>query len=198
MSEWSTEFGHHWFHVARVHDHWQPSNGLQVFHPGDWETEITTEGQGYFDELAADGKTAPNAVLTGSSTFRIKCGDDGFQHDLFDVQHHSCAGDLHRARTKVPRVPYTGDNFANMSSVLTKWFFGEMPNSRSCDGFFERLQTVLFTTGDPVLNAVYNANADVWHVPRELVMVRSRRALSRDSVVVRSLEDVGRWQVHAG
>ena len=45
----------------------------------------------------------------------------------------------------------------------------EMPNSRSCDGFSGRLQIVLFTMGDPVLNPVYNANADVWHVPREIL-----------------------------
>ena len=43
----------------------------------------------------------------------------------------------------------------------TSGFFGEMPNSRSCDEFSERLQTVLFTLRDPELNAVYNANADV-------------------------------------
>ena len=75
-----------------------------------------------------------------------------------------------------------------MSSVLNEWLFREMPNSRSCDGFSERLQTVLFTMGDPVLNPVYNANADTWHVQRELVMAgsayASQRALSRDSVMV--------------
>ena len=45
----------------------------------------------------------------------------------------------------MPRVSYIGDNFANMSSVLTNWLFGEMPNSYSCDEFSERLQIVLFT-----------------------------------------------------
>ena len=67
------------------------------------------------------GKTAPNAVLTGSSTFRVKCGDDGFHHDSLYVQHQSSS--------KVPRVSCTGDNFASMSSVLTKWLFSEMPVS---------------------------------------------------------------------
>ena len=61
----------------------------------------------------------------------------------------------------MPCVSYTGDNFASMSSVLTKWLFREMPNSRSCDEFSERLQIVLFTLRDPELNAVYNATADV-------------------------------------
>ena len=83
--------------------------------------QITTEGQSYLDELVADGKTAPKAALTRSSTFRIRCGDDGFQQVSFDVQHHSCTGDLHQVRTKEPRVSYTGDNFARLSSVLNKF-----------------------------------------------------------------------------
>ena len=160
VSERSTEFGHHWFHVARVHDHWQSFNGLQVFIPGNWETEITTEGQGYLVELAADGNTAPKAAMTRSFTFRVKCGDDGFYQDSLDVPQQSSTGDLHRARTKAPCVS-TGDNFASMLSVLTKWLFGEMPISNSCDEFSERLQIVLFTLGAPELNAVYNATEDV-------------------------------------
>ena len=103
--------------------------------------------------------------MSRSSTFRIKCGVDGFQHVSFGVPHQSSTGDLHRARTKVPRVSYTGDNFASMSSVLCKWLFGKMPNSRSCDEFsvseLQRLQNVLFTLRGPELNAVYNATADV-------------------------------------
>ena len=61
----------------------------------------------------------------------------------------------------VPRVSYTGDNFASTSSVLNEWLFREMPNSRSCDEFPERLLFVLFTLRDPELIAVYNATADV-------------------------------------
>ena len=61
----------------------------------------------------------------------------------------------------VPRVSFTGDSFVSKSSVLTKWIFDEMPNSRSCDEFSVRLQVVLFTLRDPVLNPVYNATADV-------------------------------------
>ena len=72
--------------MSRVHDQWQPSNGLQVFIPGNWETEITIESQSYLDELASDGKTAPKAALTRSSTFRVRCGDNGFQRDSF-VSH---------------------------------------------------------------------------------------------------------------
>ena len=65
--------------------------------------------------------------MTGSSTVRIKCGDDGFHKDSLDVPHHSSTGDLHRARTKVPPVSFTGDNFASMSSVLNKWLFKRCP-----------------------------------------------------------------------
>ena len=116
-----------------------PSNGVgfqTLWH-------MTTESQGYLDKLVSDGRTTPRAFLSRNSTFRIKCGDDGFRQ----VSHQSSTGDLHRARTEVLRVSYTGDNFANMSSVLTQWLFGEMPNSYSYDEFSERLQVVLFTPG---------------------------------------------------
>ena len=92
---------------------------------------------------------------------RIKCGDDGFHQVSFDVPQHSSTGDLHRVRTEALRVSYTGDNFAGMSSVLKKWLFRKMPNSRSCDEFSEHLQIVLFTLRDPDLYAVFNASADV-------------------------------------
>ena len=170
--------------------------------------------QGYLVELASDGETAPKAALARSSTSRIKCGDNGFQHGLFDVQHHSCTGDLHQIRTEVALRLYTGDNFASMSSVLNKFLFGEMPNSNCFDEFSERLQIVLFTLGDSVLNAVYNTTADVLHVPRVLeVMARGWESLNAKAEVARvhrdghcleammwyrPLEDFGRWQTHAG
>ena len=97
--------------------------------------------------------TLTEDAMAGSSTFRIKCGDDGFHQDSFDFSHQSSTGDLHRARTKVPRVSYTGDNFASMSSVLNKWVSGELPNIRSCGEFsvheLQRLQIVLFTLRGP-------------------------------------------------
>ena len=123
--------------------------------------QVTIVSQGYLDELASDGKTAPKASIAESSTFRIKCGDDGFRHVSFDVPNQSGTGDIRRARTEVPRVSHTGDNFASMSSVLNEWPFREMPNSRSCDEFSERLQFVLFTLEDPELNVVYHATAGV-------------------------------------
>ena len=72
----------------------------------------------------------------------------------------------------------------------------ETPNSRSCDGFSERLQTVLFAMEDPVLNPVYNANADVWHVPRGLgVIAREWVSLNAKAEVARVHRDV-MWCVH--
>ena len=100
-----------------------------VFTPVNWKTEITTEGQGYLDELAADVKTAPKAAMTGSSTFRIKCEHDGIHLDSLDVPHKPSTGDPCLVRTRVPRVSYTGDNFASMSSVLTSGFSGRWPTA---------------------------------------------------------------------
>ena len=89
-----------------------------------------------------------------------------------------------------------------------------MPNSRSFVEFSVRLQIVLFTMGDPELNAVYNTTVDVLHVPRVLeVMARGWESLNAKAEVARvhrdghcleemvwysPLEDFGRWQIHAG
>ena len=90
--------------------------------------------------------------MLGDSTFRIKCGDDGFHQDSLDEPHQSSAGDLHQARAKVPRAPNTGEYIASTSSILHKWLLREVPNSRSCIEFSEeelqRLQIVLFTLRD--------------------------------------------------
>ena len=61
----------------------------------------------------------------------------------------------------MPCVSYSEDNFASMLSVFNMWLFSEVLNSRSCDDISQRLQIVLFTLRDLVLNAVYNATADV-------------------------------------
>ena len=60
-----------------------------LFTPTFFERVFNTESQGSIDELASDGKTAPKAALTRCFTFRIKCGDDGFQPVSFDVSQHS-------------------------------------------------------------------------------------------------------------
>merc|ERR1712086_633607 len=129
---------------------WQPFNGLQIFTPGTWKTEITADGQEMLEELAADGKTPPKAALPKGSTFRIKCGEDGFHKDSSTADEVALPGagensanvaDLKRARTKVPRAAYKGDDFGSMSSLLNKWMLKEAPNSRDCESFsVEELQ----------------------------------------------------------
>ena len=137
--------------------------------------------------------------MTGSSTFRITCGDDGFHQDSLDFPHLSSTGALHSARTKVPRVSYTGDNFAGMSSVLNKWLFRKMPNSRSCDGFSARLQIVIFTLRDLELNA---HNRRRTRVPRVLeVMPRVWESLNAKAELARMHRDghcleAVMWYVH--
>jgi hypothetical protein len=176
---------------------WQPFNGLQIFTPGNWKTEITPEGQGYLAELAADGKTAPKAAMPGGSTFRIKCGADGFHKN--DTAEEVALGsnqpagdakasssDLKRARTKVPRATYKGDDFESMSSLLNKWMLKEAPNSRSCDEFsveeLQRLQIMLFMLRDPQLNTVYDSSADARRMPHDIeVMSKEWESLNAEA-----------------
>ena len=86
-------------------------------------SQVIIVSQGYLDELASDGKTAPKAAIAESSTFPHQMWRWWISPCFIDVSHQSGTGDLHRARTKVPCVPYTGDNFASISSVLIKWLF---------------------------------------------------------------------------
>ena len=89
-----------------------------------------------------------------------------------------------------------------MLSVLNKWLFREMLNSRRCDEFSEHLHIVLFTLGDPELNAVYNTTADVLHVPPVLeVMARGWESLNAKAELARMHRDghcheAVRWYVH--
>ena len=122
-------------------------------------------------------------------------------HDSLDVPHQSSTGDQHRVRTKVPRVSYTGDNFASMSSVLNKWLSRKMPNSRRCDEFSKRIQNPRHTEGSWVerrpqrLSRCMTSAAWAWGddqgvgVPESegrAGLYASRRTLSRGSDVVRS------------
>ena len=64
---------------------------------------------------------------------------------------------------KDPRVSYTGDNFASLSSDLHRWLFqrgGQHLQLRQILCLkLQCLQIVLFALRDPVLNAVYNGTA---------------------------------------
>jgi hypothetical protein len=170
---------------------WQPFNGLQIFTPGNWKTEITPDGQAYLAELAVDGKTAPKAAMPGGSTFRIKCGDDGFHKDSEELKQPSghkqaSVSDLKRARTKVPRAEYKGNDFQSMSSTLNKWLLKEAPNSKDCDEFtveeLQRIQIMLFGLRDPELNTVYNQTADKRRMQHDIeVMSKEWKALNDEA-----------------
>jgi len=151
---------------------WQPFNGLQIFTPGNWQQEITEEGQKYLAELAQDGKTAPKAALPKGSTFRIKCGDDGFNQPSAQTPKAD-AFDLKRARTKVPRAAYKGNTFDAMSSNLNKWLLKQAPKSRACEDFtveeLQRLQVMLFMLRDPELDGVYQQANDARRIRKDVM-----------------------------
>merc|ERR1712086_1096513 len=143
---------------------WQPFNGLQIFTPGTWKNEITADGQKMLEELAADGKTAPPAALPKGSTFRIKCGADGFHHENGTDSHTAQISDLKRARSKVPGTAYKGENFQNMSSTLNGWIQKQVSNSRKCEDFtvesLQRIQLTLYMLRDPQLDDIYKKSND--------------------------------------
>jgi hypothetical protein len=155
---------------------WQPFNGLQIFTPGNWHKEITEEGQQYLAELAADGKTAPKAALPKGSTFRIKCGEDGFNKAAAQTPKAE-ASDLKRARTKIPRAPYKGETFEAMSTNLNKWLLKQAPKSRACEDFsveeLQRLQVMLFMLRDPQLDGVYQQANDARRIRKDIMNMSS-------------------------
>jgi len=150
---------------------WQPFNGLQIFTPGNWKSEISAGGQKLLDDLAADGKTAPKAALPKGSTFRIKCGDDGF-HKSSAAEDKAQISDLKRARSKVPGATYKGNSFQNMSSTLNGWILKQVPKSRKCEDFtvqqLQQIQLTLFMLRDPQLEDIYQQSQDNRRIQRDI------------------------------
>jgi len=165
---------------------WQPFNGLQVFGPDAWSTGNAYEDamsgkQHLFDQLATDGSKAPDWCTKAHAplnTFRIKCRDDGFSEESDDSEQMSpdqfihkpagtdkaAASDLRRARTKVPRDEYKGDDFHSMASTLNKYLTKHAPQSRNCDSWtvqeLQELQIQLLMLRDTQLNEVYHETDD--------------------------------------
>lgn len=155
---------------------WQPYNGLQVFQPGTFKSGYVNLTM--FDELSADGSTAPRRARKGGSTFRIGCEDNGFPTPKLDFeptslieattqpQGHkkSALGDLQRARTKVPRPAYRGDSFENMSRTLNTWLAKHSSTTRECDLWaieeLQRLQLHMLLLRDPQLDGIYHSTKD--------------------------------------
>lgn len=150
---------------------WQPYNGLEVFEPG---TFTHGHDASQFADLSVDGSTAPKEARPGGSDFRITCTDDGFPkvtpppaartNPAAPGEGAATSSDLRRARAKVPRDAYKGDDFSSMSSSLNKWLLKHAPNSRSCDEWtveeLQKLQHFLLFLRDPQLDALYQSTQD--------------------------------------
>lgn len=175
---------------------WQPFNGLQIFEPGQWNTgsafddAVDRKGNNYFEQLSVDGTKAPDkCTKKGASllTFRIKCDDNGFPaaYDPPDqlpthLDHmtqpagtgSAAASDLRRARTKVPRDAFKGDDFESMSDTLNKYLVSHAPKSRNCDEWtteqLQQLQIALLMTRDSELNDLYHETDDNRKITKDI------------------------------
>jgi len=167
---------------------WQPFNGLQIFEPGMWKEGSAYDDavvklglfktQNLFDQMNVEGTRAPDWCTKANSplnTFRIKCTDEGFPESVNETSdalpshvelaqqplgdEKSVASDLRRARSKVPRNDYKGDDFGSMSQTLNSYLVKHAPQSRSCDTWtaeeLQNLQISLLMLRDPKLNDVY-------------------------------------------
>lgn len=167
---------------------WQPFNGLQVFEPGQWSTgnaynDAVQDGKNMFDELSPNGDKAPKICTKAGktlNTFQIKCGDDGFpqteaEDETTEYSHielakqplgenHAAASDLRRAKSKIPRDAFKGDNFDSMSQTLNTYLTRHAPNSKNCDAWtveeLQELQMQLLMLRDPNLNDLYHETDD--------------------------------------
>jgi len=154
---------------------WQPYNGLQIFAPGTFHEGHDEKA---FEELSVDGKASPKAAQkVGGSTFRIKCTDDGFpttppgpppteeqDHSMGAGLPKASVADLKRARTKVPRGNFKGDNFEKMSQVLNGHLMRSAPKTQECDSWaveeLQQFQVLMMITRDPALDDIYHNATD--------------------------------------
>jgi len=174
---------------------WQPFNGLEIFEPGSWK-----EGSAYedavdkhlfstehlFDQLAPDGSKAPDWCTKKGKpplTATIKCDDDGFNIPDSDETELSWmtkpmgmdkagASDLRRARSKVPRDDFKGDDFQSMSQTLNKYLQKHAPQSKDCDLWtieeLQDLQISLLMLRDSGLNDLYHETDDNRKIKKDI------------------------------
>jgi len=128
-----------------------------------------------FDQLSTDGSKAPDWCTKDApiNTFRIKCQDNGFpQGSNLDALTHvdmakapagddkAHTSDLKRAKSKVPRDEFKGNDFESMSSTLNEYLLRHAPNSKDCDLWtveeLQELQLSLLMLRDSQLNDVYH------------------------------------------
>jgi len=155
---------------------------LQIFEPGTFKVGHDAAA---FVELTVDGKTAPKAAVKATgSTFRIKCTDDGFpttppqpvppteeKEELHDMAPKASVADLQRARTKVPRSEFKGDDFEKMSQVLNGHLMRSEPNTKECELWaveeLQQFQVLMMILRDPSLDDIYHNTTDNRRIRRK-------------------------------
>merc|ERR1719456_545200 len=106
--------------------------------------------------------------MKGGSTFRIKCQDDGFpekpQPGEEDATSKATVADLQRAKTKVPRGSFRGDDFEHMSKVLNYHLQKSAPSVKECEEWaveeLQQFQVLMMAMRDPNLNGIYRTTND--------------------------------------
>merc|ERR1712216_334783 len=139
---------------------------------GDAVMKHWLSSENLFDQLSQDGTKAPELCTKSApiNTFRIKCDDDGFpiqdptipEPTMMDYMTQPAgtdkakASDLRRARSKVPRDDFKGDDFESMSQTLNKYLLKHAPQSKYCDLWtmeeLQHLQISLLMLRDSSLN----------------------------------------------
>lgn len=170
MDHWAFGPHHAWTDPATglIIRMWQPFNGLQVFGPG---TFYEGHDPKAFEELTVDGLTAPKgARKKGGSTFRIKCTDDGFpttppnDQEEMNTASKASPSDLQRARTKVPRGEFRGDNFEKMAHVLNGHLKRSSPSTKECELWtieeLQQFQVLMMLMRDAKLDDIYHNTTD--------------------------------------
>jgi len=201
MDHWAFGPHHAWTDPATglIVRMWQPFNGLQVLEPGSFKTGSAYEdavdpgnwferSQHLFDQISPDGTKAPDWCTKKApiNTFRIKCGDDGFpEQDDSEVSTNylqymnkpigtdkAAASDLRRARSKVPRDDFKGDDFQSMSQTLNKYLQKHAPKSKDCDLWtieeLQELQVSLLMLRDSQLNDLYHETDDNRKIQKDI------------------------------
>jgi len=199
---------------------WQPYNGLEILEPGSIHVGHDAS---VFDELTVDGKMSPKAAQKkGGSTFRIKCTDDGFPVDppqpppteenteVFGEGPKASRADLQRARTKVPRSAFKGDNFEKMSQVLNSHLMKSNPSTKECEEWaveeLQQFQVLMMIMRDPALDDIYHNTTDNRRIRRQVsVLQKEWKAInelsSKDPALARIHRDghcheAVMWYVH--
>jgi len=183
----------------------------------------------FFEQLSVDGTKAPELCTKKgktATTFQIKCDDNGFP-DAYDPptspatslldhmtnpagSNTAKAGDLRRARSKVPADSFKGDDFESMSQTLNKYLQKHAPKSKDCDLWtmeeLQQLQISLLMLRDADLNELYHETDDNRKINKDIQQLvqewdELNRLAATDPDLVRARRDghcheAVMWYVH--